>query len=308
MDWSGIIGNVGGALVGGLFGQSSASQQFERQKELMALQHQYQVHDYRHRYQWSTEDMKAAGLNPILAATQGIGGNISGVSAGNAAMAPAPDFANAMNSGFSLNQMKKQLEVQEKLQSRDLDLKERQVGVEEMRAETEWMNVFNQMQNRNKEMDLKSADQDFRHQLAERMQDFYEDTRLQELGATIRHMAAQDANLAAMSEAALRNASVQEMLAEVARENGISHRSLEAAQAVFMDKQGEFLRKQGESEEARKALLEAQESYTRFLEQVGPIKTATDLMSGILSVAIGAKVGYSLYNDIVPNSGRSIGF
>lgn len=308
MDWSGVLGNIGGAVIGGLFGKSSAKDQFENQKRLMDLQHQYQVHDYQHRYQWSTADMRASGLNPILAATQGIGGNISGVSAGNAAIAPTPDFAGAVNSGLSLNQMKKQLQIQEKLQSRDLDLKERQVGVDEMRAETEWMNVFNQMQNRNKEMDLKSADQAFRHQLAERMQDFYEDTRLQELGATIRHMAAQDANLAAMSEAALRNASVQEMLADVARENGISHRQLEAAQAVFLGDQAEFLRKQGDTEEARQALLEAQESYTKFLEQVGPIKTATDLMSGILSVAIGAKVGYSLYNDIVPNSGKSIGF
>lgn len=36
---------------------------------------------YKHRYQWAVEDMRAAGLNPILAATSGIGGSFSGASA-----------------------------------------------------------------------------------------------------------------------------------------------------------------------------------------------------------------------------------
>ncbi len=35
---------------------------------------------YKHRYRWAMDDMKKAGLNPILTAAQGIAGNFSGTS------------------------------------------------------------------------------------------------------------------------------------------------------------------------------------------------------------------------------------
>lgn len=83
----------------------------------MQLQHDYQVSDYKNRYQWSAKDMRAAGLNPILAATQGIGGNIAGVSAGAAAQAQTPmqDFGRlgeVFNSARSISQQKEIAKMQ----------------------------------------------------------------------------------------------------------------------------------------------------------------------------------------------------
>lgn len=66
---SGIGGLIGGAL------SNSAS------RRAMNAQIAANRYDYQHRYQWSMQDMQAAGLNPILAATQGIAGSVNGASA-----------------------------------------------------------------------------------------------------------------------------------------------------------------------------------------------------------------------------------
>lgn len=71
----GITGMVGGA-VGGAIGMGvdahARNQSWSRQKRVM-----------QEKYQWAVRDLRAAGLNPILAAT----GGISGGSAGNAMQA-----------------------------------------------------------------------------------------------------------------------------------------------------------------------------------------------------------------------------
>ena len=61
------------------------------------------VKAYRHRYQWTMEDMRKAGLNPILAARGGIGGVGSvgsfatpGVTAGGGSYGNIADIASAM--------------------------------------------------------------------------------------------------------------------------------------------------------------------------------------------------------------------
>lgn len=77
----GLLGNLG---LGSLFGAADkfvggAIDHYYNKKN-MDYQAKIQEQQYRHRYQWSTEDMKKAGLNPILAATSGIGGSLSGVS------------------------------------------------------------------------------------------------------------------------------------------------------------------------------------------------------------------------------------
>lgn len=77
----GLLGNLG---LGSLFGAADkfvggAIDHYYNKKN-MDYQAKIQEQQYRHRYQWATEDMRKAGLNPILAATSGIAGSLSGVS------------------------------------------------------------------------------------------------------------------------------------------------------------------------------------------------------------------------------------
>lgn len=77
----GLLGNLG---LGSLFGAADklvgGAIDSHYNKKLMDYQAKIQEELYKHRYQWASEDLKKAGLNPILAATSGIGGSISGVS------------------------------------------------------------------------------------------------------------------------------------------------------------------------------------------------------------------------------------
>lgn len=77
----GLLGNLG---LGSIFGAADkflgGSIDHYFNKKNMDYQAKIQEQQYRQRYQWATEDMKKAGLNPILAATSGIAGSLSGVS------------------------------------------------------------------------------------------------------------------------------------------------------------------------------------------------------------------------------------
>ena len=77
----GLLGNLG---LGSLFGAADkfvgGAIDYYYNRKNMDYQAKIQEHQYRHRYQWATEDMKNAGLNPILAATSGIAGSMPGVS------------------------------------------------------------------------------------------------------------------------------------------------------------------------------------------------------------------------------------
>lgn len=87
MSWGALAGAGGGLLgsVGSFFSQREAAEQaWKRQKKVL----QNQV-------QWRVADLKAAGINPILAASAGLGGG-GGASVG---MAQSPDFAGAITKG-----------------------------------------------------------------------------------------------------------------------------------------------------------------------------------------------------------------
>lgn len=72
---AGAVANLGSSAVSAYFS-------WKHQKEVM-----------KNRHQWEVEDMRKAGLNPILSATGGSG------AAGNAPVIQAPDIAGAMKSG-----------------------------------------------------------------------------------------------------------------------------------------------------------------------------------------------------------------
>lgn len=69
----GVASALGGVIGGAL---SNSASRHAMQAQIAANRY-----DYQHRYQWAMQDMQAAGLNPILAATQGIAGTVNGASA-----------------------------------------------------------------------------------------------------------------------------------------------------------------------------------------------------------------------------------
>lgn len=110
MSWlSNTLGNIAGSVLGGL-GSSEIQSQYN--EKAIRLQNELNVENYKHRYQWSVDDMRAAGLNPILAATNGIGGSISGASAGTIGMS---DIGANMNSARSSSAAERQAKNAEHL-------------------------------------------------------------------------------------------------------------------------------------------------------------------------------------------------
>lgn len=90
---SSLVGPVLG-VAGSLFGNK---QQADYNSASAAQQNEWNKENFQNRYQWTTEDMRKSGLNPILAATNGIGGSIAGASA---ASIQAMDYGSSVASGM----------------------------------------------------------------------------------------------------------------------------------------------------------------------------------------------------------------
>lgn len=112
MSW---LSNTLGSVVGSVFG-SSVQNHYNSANAEQA--NEWNVENYKHRYQWATEDMRQAGLNPILAATNGIGGSISGASAASVGMS---DIGSTMNSARSASAAERQAKNAEHLATSQIE-------------------------------------------------------------------------------------------------------------------------------------------------------------------------------------------
>lgn len=106
MSWlSNTLGSIAGSVLG-----SSVQNHYNSANAAQA--NAWNVENYKHRYQWAVEDMRNAGLNPILAATNGIGGSISGASAASVGMS---DIGSTMNSAKAASAAERQAKNAENL-------------------------------------------------------------------------------------------------------------------------------------------------------------------------------------------------
>lgn len=100
------------ALIGGVasaFGQSMANQEA---KASAKTQMDFQKETLQHQYQWGMEDMRKAGLNPILAYKQGGAGSASGAdyTPGNVGSAAVTGASTAQSSALATKAQDVQLE------------------------------------------------------------------------------------------------------------------------------------------------------------------------------------------------------
>lgn len=76
-----LFGSAAGAIAGGVSSIIGGALSNSAARHAATVANQRNIYNYQHRYQWAMDDMQKAGLNPMLAATQGIGGSINGASA-----------------------------------------------------------------------------------------------------------------------------------------------------------------------------------------------------------------------------------
>lgn len=112
MSWlSDTLGSIAGSVLG-----SAVQNHYNSANAAQA--NAWNVENYKHRYQWAVEDMRNAGLNPILAATNGIGGSIAGASAASVGMS---DIGSTMNSARSASAAESQAKNAEHLAISQID-------------------------------------------------------------------------------------------------------------------------------------------------------------------------------------------
>ena len=101
-----LFGSAAGAVAGGVSSIIGGMLSNSAARHAATVANQSNIENYHHRYQWSIQDMQKAGLNPMLAATQGIGGSINGASALSANYNVGEGVTAGMSAGAAGNSAK----------------------------------------------------------------------------------------------------------------------------------------------------------------------------------------------------------
>lgn len=218
----GLFDSIVGGIVGDFFGGRASDRQYEANSALAEQQNEWNVENYKHRYQWQMDDMRAAGLNPILSANLG---------AGSPHAASLASVGMAQNTGYGdIGMQRNQMEIAKMsnaVEKGKLKLAEEDINSAISKRE-------NDMKLDNARYDLDKWQREYQMDLAKEMNDAQIQNMRDRLEAEIAHWERQDYNGAQMAQAALASAAASGLLADVARMKGISEVELNKAREAYI--------------------------------------------------------------------------
>lgn len=240
-----FLGDIAGAVIGAgssIWGANqSNSAAFEMQANSINAQREFM----QNRHQWEVEDLRRAGLNPILSATNSAGGSISGATAN----VTAPDISGALNKIANSAFAKKQTELLEKeLQVKQDNAKANLTNADanQINSQARMIEAHNDQVKTNSAVEYNNANISYlgamtnytkqkqenetamnKMQISEIQQRIT--NSVQELAAKIVYLQKTGDAALMSASAAQRNAAAQELMAQVAQQNGISLRQLQGA-------------------------------------------------------------------------------
>lgn len=240
-----FLGDIAGAVIGAGSSIWGANQSNSAAFEMQANSINAQRESLQNRHQWEVEDLRKAGLNPILSATNSAGGSISGATAN----VTAPDISGALNKIANSAFAKKQTELLEKeLQVKQDNAKANLTNADanQINSQARMIEAHNDQVKTNSAVEYNNANISYlgamtnytkqkqenetamnKMQISEIQQRII--NSVQELAAKIVYLQKTGDAALMSASAAQRNAAAQELMAQVAQQNGISLRQLQGA-------------------------------------------------------------------------------
>lgn len=240
-----FLGDIAGAVIGAGSSIWGANQSNSAAFEMQANSINAQRESMQNRHQWEVEDLRKAGLNPILSATNSAGGSISGATAN----VTAPDISGALNKIANSAFAKKQTELLEKeLQVKQDNAKANLTNADanQINSQARMIEAHNDQIKTNSAVEYNNANISYlgamtnytkqkqenetamnKMQISEIKQRIT--NSVQELAAKIVYLQKTGDAALMSASAAQRNAAAQELMAQVAQQNGISLRQLQGA-------------------------------------------------------------------------------
>jgi hypothetical protein len=245
MFFMSFLGDIAGAVIGAGSSIWGANQSNSAAFEMQANSINAQRESMQNRHQWEVEDLRKAGLNPILSATNSAGGSISGATAN----VTAPDISGALNKIANSAFAKKQTELLEKeLQVKQDNAKANLTNADanQINSQARMIEAHNDQVKTNSAVEYNNANISYlgamtnytkqkqenetamnKMQISEIQQRIT--NSVQELAAKIVYLQKTGDAALMSASAAQRNAAAQELMAQVAQQNGISLRQLQGA-------------------------------------------------------------------------------